>query len=60
MAGRFNFNTAIAAVMELLNELTPAKRGAAAPGTVRFALEHGGVAACRRSRRTSPPTPTTG
>ena len=38
MAGRFNFNTAIAAVMELFNELTPAKRGAAAPGTVRFAL----------------------
>ena len=38
MAGRFAFNTAIAAVMELLNELTPAKRGAAAPGTVRFGL----------------------
>ncbi len=38
MSERFNFNTAIAAVMELLNELTPAKRGAAAPGTVRFAL----------------------
>jgi leucyl-tRNA synthetase len=38
MAGRFNFNTAIAAVMELVNELTPAKRGDAAPGSVRFAL----------------------
>jgi leucyl-tRNA synthetase len=38
MSERFNFNTAIAAVMELLNELTPAKRGAAAPGSVRFAL----------------------
>jgi leucyl-tRNA synthetase len=38
MSGRFNFNTAIAAVMELFNELTAAKRGAAAPGTVRFAL----------------------
>jgi leucyl-tRNA synthetase len=38
MSERFNFNTAIAAVMELLNEITPAKRGAAAPGTVRFAL----------------------
>jgi leucyl-tRNA synthetase len=38
MGGRFNFNTAIAAVMELFNELTAAKRGAAAPGTVRFAL----------------------
>jgi leucyl-tRNA synthetase len=38
MTGRFNFNTAISAVMELLNEVTPAKRGAAAPGSVRFAL----------------------
>jgi leucyl-tRNA synthetase len=38
MRDRFNFNTAIAAVMELLNEVTPAKRGAAAPGSVRFAL----------------------
>ncbi|MCW2989671.1 MAG: leucyl-tRNA synthetase, partial [Solirubrobacterales bacterium] len=38
MAGRFAFNTAIAAVMELLNEVTPAKRGAADPGSVRFAL----------------------
>ncbi len=38
MHERFNFNTAIAAVMELFNELTPAKRGAAAPGSVRFAL----------------------
>ena len=38
MSERFNFNTAIAAVMELLNELTPAKRGSAAPGAVRFAL----------------------
>jgi len=38
MSERFNFNTAIAAVMELLNEITPAKRGEAAPGTVRFAL----------------------
>jgi leucyl-tRNA synthetase len=38
MSGRFNFNTAIAAVMELYNETTPAKRGDAAPGSVRFAL----------------------
>jgi leucyl-tRNA synthetase len=38
MSSRFNFNTAIAAVMELVNETTPAKRGAAAPGSVRFAL----------------------
>ncbi|MGK2937206.1 MAG: leucine--tRNA ligase, partial [Solirubrobacteraceae bacterium] len=38
VAGRFAFNTAIAAVMELMNELTPAKRGAAEPGAVRFAL----------------------
>ena len=38
MSGRFNFNTAIAAVMELVNEVTPAKRGAAAAGSVRFAL----------------------
>jgi leucyl-tRNA synthetase len=36
--GRFTFNTAIAAVMELVNELTPAKRGAATDGAVRFAL----------------------
>ena len=38
VAGRFAFNTAIAAVMELMNELTPAKRGDADPGAVRFAL----------------------
>jgi len=38
MRDRFNFNTAIAAVMELVNETTPAKRGSAAPGSVRFAL----------------------
>jgi len=38
LAGRFAFNTAIAAVMELLNECTPAKRGDAEPGAVRFAL----------------------
>jgi leucyl-tRNA synthetase len=38
MSERFNFNTAIAAVMEMLNEVTPVKRGKAAPGTVRFAL----------------------
>jgi leucyl-tRNA synthetase len=38
MAGRFSFNTAIAAVMELVNEVTPAKRGDADPGSVRFAL----------------------
>lgn len=38
VAGRFSFNTAIAAVMELVNELTPAKRGDADPGAVRFAL----------------------
>ncbi len=38
MSERFNFNTAIAAVMELLNEVTPAKRGDASPGAVRFAL----------------------
>ncbi|HEU4976778.1 MAG TPA: leucine--tRNA ligase [Baekduia sp.] len=35
---RFAFNTAIAAVMELLNEVTPEKRGAADAGSVRFAL----------------------
>ena len=38
MAGRFAFNTAIAAVMELINEVTTAKRGDADPGSVRFAL----------------------
>jgi leucyl-tRNA synthetase len=38
MAGRFSFNTAIAAIMELVNEVTPAKRGDADAGTVRFAL----------------------
>ncbi len=38
MAGRFAFNTAIAAVMELVNECTSAKRGAAEPDAVRFAL----------------------
>ena len=35
---RFAFNTAIAAVMELLNECTAEKRGEADPGSVRFAL----------------------
>jgi leucyl-tRNA synthetase len=38
MSGRFAFNTAIAAVMELFNELTPERRGAADPGSVRFGL----------------------
>jgi leucyl-tRNA synthetase len=38
LSGRFAFNTAIAAVMELVNEVTPAKRGDAEPGAVRFAL----------------------
>ena len=38
MSERFNFNTAIAAVMELLNEVTPVKRGEASPGVVRFTL----------------------
>ena len=38
MSERFNFNTAISAVMEIVNEVTPAKRGAASPGAVRFAL----------------------
>jgi leucyl-tRNA synthetase len=35
---RFAFNTAISAVMELLNEVTPEKRGSADAGSVRFAL----------------------
>ena len=38
MSERFNFNTAIAAVMELINEVTPVKRGDASPGAVRFAI----------------------
>jgi leucyl-tRNA synthetase len=38
MDQRFAFNTAIAAIMELLNEVTPEKRGTADPGSVRFAL----------------------
>jgi leucyl-tRNA synthetase len=38
MDQRFAFNTAIAAVMELINEVTPEKRGTADAGTVRFAL----------------------
>ncbi|MFP5362168.1 MAG: leucine--tRNA ligase [Thermoleophilia bacterium] len=38
MSERFNFNTAIAAVMELLNEVTPVKRGDASPGAVRFTI----------------------
>ncbi|MBI5106868.1 MAG: leucine--tRNA ligase [Solirubrobacterales bacterium] len=38
MDQRFAFNTAIAAVMELLNETTPEKRGSADPGSVRFGL----------------------
>jgi leucyl-tRNA synthetase len=38
MDQRFSFNTAIAAVRELFNEVTAEKRGEADPGTVRFAL----------------------
>ncbi|MDQ3740510.1 MAG: class I tRNA ligase family protein, partial [Actinomycetota bacterium] len=38
-SGRFTFNSAIAAVMELLNELTVEKRGSASAGAVRFGLE---------------------
>src|SRR3954447_13192596 len=38
MDQRFSFNTAIAAVREMFNEITPEKRGEADPGTVRFAL----------------------
>ena len=38
MDQRFAFNTAIAAVRELFNEVTAEKRGAADPGSVRFAL----------------------
>ncbi len=38
IGARFSFNTAIAAVMELLNELSAAKRGDAEPSVVRFAL----------------------
>jgi leucyl-tRNA synthetase len=36
--GQFAFNTAIAAVQELLNELGSEKRGSASAGTMRFAL----------------------
>jgi leucyl-tRNA synthetase len=38
MDQRFSFNTAIAAVREMFNEVTAEKRGDADPGTVRFAL----------------------
>jgi leucyl-tRNA synthetase len=38
MDQRFSFNTAIAAVREMFNEITPEKRGEADAGTVRFAL----------------------
>ncbi len=38
MSERFGFNTAIAAVMELINEVTAVKRGAASPAAVRFTL----------------------
>jgi leucyl-tRNA synthetase len=38
MDQRFSFNTAIAAVREMFNEVTVEKRGEADPGTVRFAL----------------------
>jgi len=38
MTERFNFNTAIAAVMELINEVTPVKRGQASPAAVRFTI----------------------
>ena len=53
MSERFNFNTAIAAVMELLNEVTPAKRGDGVARRGALRAEHGRVAAVRRSRRTS-------
>ncbi|MDX6732103.1 MAG: leucyl-tRNA synthetase, partial [Baekduia sp.] len=38
MDQRFAFNTAIAAVMELINEVRPERRGDADAGSVRFAL----------------------
>ena len=38
MAGRFAFNTAIAAVMELVNECYRAARAPSTPATLRFAL----------------------
>ncbi|HMJ35793.1 MAG TPA: leucine--tRNA ligase [Baekduia sp.] len=38
MDQRFAFNTAISAVMELINEVRPERRGEADPGSVRFAL----------------------
>jgi leucyl-tRNA synthetase len=38
MDQRFAFNTAIAAIRELFNEVTPEKRGSADAGSVRFAL----------------------
>jgi leucyl-tRNA synthetase len=41
MDQRFAFNTAIAAIMELLNEVTVEKRGDADAGSVRFALATG-------------------
>jgi leucyl-tRNA synthetase len=42
MGGRFAFNTAIAAVQELYNEVSPGRRGDAEPGAVRFALATAG------------------
>jgi leucyl-tRNA synthetase len=42
MSGRFAFNTAIAAVQELYNEVSSGRRGAAEPGAVRFALATAG------------------
>ncbi|HZO36423.1 MAG TPA: leucine--tRNA ligase [Solirubrobacteraceae bacterium] len=42
MSGRFAFNTAIAAVQELYNEVSSGRRGDAEPGAVRFALATAG------------------
>ena len=50
LANRFAFNTAIAAVMELINELTDEKRGDAEPGV--FASRSRQLRrCCSRSRR---------
>ena len=59
MAGRFAFNTAIAAVMELINEVTAGKRGEADAGHACASRWRPPPRCCSRSRRTSPPTPTT-
>ena len=60
MSGRFAFNTAIAAVMELVNEFYALRDRGDRPSGAALRDSRPPRRCCSRSRRTSPPTPTSG